>query len=490
VNMARIFDLPIELLESIFHYLGSIEDVHYFGRACRKTYGVIRRQVSYVKIMRSIISQAPQHRYDWQLSKIQRLHGEIVEQMRQSSSQLPATQNAPGVTVNQWENGLVTATAPGACVSADCSRCWPDDMIYDMLARYQGLRVLETLWLKRQLIAADFLAADEGVDADDLIHGLQSLVRREETFKDGEMASRCHNTPETAFYTTFRTDHRARFHAAITHVWLLNELRWILTNFAYPSRFDVQVAMLEMAKQNLRDQRREPLLDELDSHAIFKFIYHHLFPLHSHTLADRDSSSLPFTFSTDFQTDPAYSARLLQLFLSAGQTYFQPPDIIELMVRAEISQRPPYPDFDIPESTQHWHRSSRAFAFPANVGLNEKQYRRTLLRASLTYLNIIARSSFHQTRSTMSPSIPAPRNDQLFDIKDHANEYFLDAAMVEFERCERKADGGVELESIRNVFESRWEDGLWSVWWWANGEDKARAKMERWRDVERDVVWE
>jgi hypothetical protein len=24
---------------------------------------------------------------------------------------------------------------------------------------------------------------------------------------------------------------------------------------------------------------------------------------------------------------------------------------------------------------------------------------------------------------------------------------------------------------------------LWSIWWWANGGDKARAKMERWREV-------
>jgi hypothetical protein len=40
--MAALLDLPTELLELIFMFLGSIDDVHSFGRSYRKTYNVIR----------------------------------------------------------------------------------------------------------------------------------------------------------------------------------------------------------------------------------------------------------------------------------------------------------------------------------------------------------------------------------------------------------------------------------------------------------------
>tara|TARA_R110002003_G_scaffold32_7_gene1960 strand:+ start:16645 stop:17268 length:624 start_codon:yes stop_codon:yes gene_type:complete len=177
--------------------------------------------------------------------------------------------------------------------------------------------------------------------------------------------------------------------------------------------------------------------------------------------------------------------RLLQLFLHAGQTYLQPPDLIDLIARSQVSRKSPYPVLTLPTTTEKWHRPSQAFAFPANIPLCDERYKRTLLRASLTHLNLIARSSFHQTRATVSPTVTAPADEQLYDLRDHANHYFLDSVLVEFERYEKKATGdGKKRDNIRSVFETRWENVLWSVWWWANSEDKARAKMERWREVE------
>jgi hypothetical protein len=34
---------------------------------------------------------------------------------------------------------------------------------------------------------------------------------------------------------------------------------------------------------------------------------------------------------------------------------------------------------------------------------------------------------------------------------------------------------------MREVFGEKWGVEMWSVWWWANSEEKARAKIERWR---------
>jgi hypothetical protein len=307
--MAVFLDLPPELLVPIFHSLGSIDDVHYFGRTCRKTYDIIQRQSDYVKIMRSVIAQSPQHRYDLQLSRMLKFHGAVVEEMQQNSSQLPATPHTPGFTLNRWEGGFAIAMTPSHCYSKCRLTCYSDGTVHDILARYQGLRVLENIWLKRQLTASDYLAPDETVDVDDLMHIHRILVRRNEMFQDGDMLSRRSNTPETALYGKLNADQRARFYAAVSYVWLLNEIRWFLTNFVYPIRFDVQVAMLQNAKEYLKGQRHVPLLDEIDNCAVFKFLYHHLLPLHGTALADRDSSKLPFTFSSDSTEDGSHSAR-------------------------------------------------------------------------------------------------------------------------------------------------------------------------------------
>jgi hypothetical protein len=310
--MANLRDLPQELLVLIYHGLGSIEDVHSFGRTYRKAYGTIQRPPIYLNVMRSIIGQAPQHRYDLQLCKMLDLHKDVVEHMQQHSSQLQTTQpNLLGYVHNEWENRLEIATAPTTCNNKCCTNCLPDETIYSILARYQGLRVLETLWLDRQLTSSDYFSLDEspGADALSLVGLYQVTVHRSELFRDGEMPSRRRQTPETSAYTRLNADQRARFYSAVIYVWLLNEIRWVLTNFAYPVGFDVQILLLESCKEAISAQRRVSLLDELDYIAIFKFMYHHLLPVYSTFLADETIAQLPFTFATDFTKDPGYTSR-------------------------------------------------------------------------------------------------------------------------------------------------------------------------------------
>jgi hypothetical protein len=167
--------------------------------------------------------------------------------------------------------------------------------------------------------------------------------------------------------------------------------------------------------------------------------------------------------------------------MTAGQTYLQPPDLIDLIARNNAARRPPYPLIAFPENTRVWQRPSQAFAFSANSGLNlfDEGIKRLIRRASETQLNLIARSSFHQKSDTRSPTVSSPRGNDAYIMRDHASDYYLDRAMVAFEKFENRAS---DLQSIREVFPRKWEDTLWSVWWWANSEDKARVKMERWRE--------
>jgi hypothetical protein len=314
--MANLRDLPQELLVLIFNFLGSIDDVHNLGRTYRKAHGALQSRPIYLDIMRSVIGQAPQHRYDLQLCRILDLHQDVVEHMQQqSNNQLPATQPNPlGYSYNEWEHSLGHATTPTTCDDACGVECLRDETVCIILARYQGLRVLEDLWLQRQLSSSDYISVDEspGADALELLSSYQAIIDRNELFKDGELPSRRRQTPETSAYTHLNSDQRGRFYSAVIYVWLLNEIRWVLTNFAFPVSFDVQIRLLESIKESLSTQRRESLLDELDHYAVFRFMYHHLLPVYSTYLEDREIAKLPFTFSSNFTRDPGHTARYVK----------------------------------------------------------------------------------------------------------------------------------------------------------------------------------
>lgn len=311
--MAVLTDLPYELLGQIYHHLGSIDDVHYLGRTCKLTHHVIQHKSSYVDIMRSVISQAPQHRYDVQLCQMLRLHGAIVSHFERGGHPLPTTMSTRlEYSLNEWEEALLcAASSPDpTCNVRLCSSCLTDEMVYDILARYQGLHVLQDVWLERQLNESDYLPANRSLNENRLLNFYQILVGRGRQFRDGEIYARDTNTPETETYIKFNGDQRGRFHVATVYVWLLNEVRWVLTNFRYPTRFDLQIHLLEHCmKQIVAGDKRKNLVDDMDRNAVFRFMYHHLLPLYSTSLADRDSSKFPLTFSTEFTKDIVHCMR-------------------------------------------------------------------------------------------------------------------------------------------------------------------------------------
>jgi hypothetical protein len=173
------------------------------------------------------------------------------------------------------------------------------------------------------------------------------------------------STPEAKFYTDLDTDQKGRFHVAVTGLWLLNEIRWILTNFTHqPNTLSSLLIILDKCHEHIAKQSQTPVLDDLDRYAMHSFLYHRLLPTHSQVLADQCSSKLPLTFPSKLEDEPIYSTRLLQLFLVAGQTYLQPPDIIDLVVRDKIRRKPPYTLLRLPDSTEKHVRSTSAEQFP------------------------------------------------------------------------------------------------------------------------------
>lgn len=143
--------MPPELLESIYHHLHTIDDVHNLGRTHSKIFYIIEIRIVYTEIMRSIIGRSCVHRYDLQLCSIIDLHRKVLEHFGDDGIPSRGTSNQSHQRYKRREESLASTTAVADCPFDPCATCTPDAIVYNILARYQGLRVIENLWPRRQI---------------------------------------------------------------------------------------------------------------------------------------------------------------------------------------------------------------------------------------------------------------------------------------------------------------------------------------------------
>ena len=482
-----LLSLPLELLERIFHNLDSIEDVHHFARMSKKTYDVIRLPSAYTDIMRDVIGSSSQHRFDIVLCDLLNIHRRIVARFadHNNHNQLHLAARADQLEPGSIEAQLLTAVTD-QCEFGTCNKCLPDDRVHEILARYQGLRVLEDLWLMRPLSTDDLVAVEQTVDQHELAHAHQTLLKQYENFKDGVSTVAPHQSIVATSYTSFNPDQRGRFHAALISTWALNEIRWIFTQFASQINQPVsmvQLKLLESCKTLFEKHKTDkPIVDEADRCAIWQFLYSHMLPLYGSFLADQNCSKLPLTFPSNFGTSQ-HKTRMFQLFMLAGQTYLQPPDLTDLAIRYQVSKKRPYPELKIPSSTEMYQRPSREFRFRSgtnyDMGIPNRE------QQAIAHLNVISYTTINQSVVSPFTRWVAQTPSGLFPAIDESGAYFREAIVAKFiigVQCDIQHDIRRQIASgdMKLKCQENWAQVWWEVWWWANGEDKARAKIERW----------
>ncbi|KAF2739870.1 hypothetical protein EJ04DRAFT_483284 [Polyplosphaeria fusca] len=477
--MAKLVDLPLELLVLLYLCLDSIDDVHHLARACQATYRAIQMGKTYVTVMRSVIRTSPAHRFDIQLCRLLVLHRQIAAHLANGGAPLPPTQlPPPGSTMtyqnlNDWERHLLWSVADKAYLAdrESYEAVLNDERVYDILARWQGVRELQHVWLSKETGKEDHLSVSFTGQAEQLAHAFERV--QQTANEDGE--SRYSNAVR---YASFNDAQVGRFYAATTRIWIMNEIRWVLAHLSYPQRLCRYHTMLvELCMNRLQEQTKTPLLDHLDMLSMYSFLYQHLLPLHLPALADQCSSKLPLTYSSDVNNNPRRAASFLQLCLLAGQTYLQPPDLIELAIRNKRSHRAPFPSPHPSQSTLDHIQPSRILPFPPGLNLLPSLAPQFYLLTTigLQHVHIMQRSSVTQIR--LNPITPSDPQAHLWAIPDFLEDYLEKRAIGQFDT---HADHS--KQDISNVWTKNWEEIRWSIWWWADSDDKARAKMERWRE--------
>jgi hypothetical protein len=237
----------------------------------------------------------------------------------------------------------------------------------------------------------------------------------------------------------------------------------------------------------VRETITNPLLDELDALSMYTFLYKHLLPAHCAALADRGSSKLPLTFSSALCSDTQYSAVFLQVCLMAGQAFLQPPDLIELVICNGVDLIPFLSGRPFPGPSHEHAYPTRLVGGGRNLENNDNiPESRARLRTIDSVIQVLGTATLLQfgrqpdlvpTFYSMTRAIHSTYAE-LIKSKDITEHCLKDAVKLAMDRYCRP-----DSPDTRAKFDSRWaEEVRWKVWWWANSEDKARMKMNRWME--------
>ncbi|OCK83259.1 hypothetical protein K432DRAFT_322613 [Lepidopterella palustris CBS 459.81] len=442
--MAIISDLSNELLVHIYSNLGSIDDALHLGRTCSTTHIILENPKFHLSIMRSIIMSSDIHRFDICLCKVLDLHSKFVDHYSSGGALISgAPTSSPHPTSNTFgyfDQELWERVMQGPLHTLK------DSHVYDILARWQGLRVLQDLYLARELTDYDYI--------NPLNINPRFQMDRLDTLQDRSYShySRCHPQAHGTLQPHSRvldSHQTARFYSAVTYYWLINEIRWCLSHITFKN-IQYLFGLRYTFQTHLETLTASPLLFTLDVLSIYEFLYLHLLPNHSRCFEEQDPAKTLLTCPSRHHEDRAQG---FQECLAYASSFLQPPDLIDLAIRDRLVHKWPYAFLPYPDSFYtHTHPTPDA------------------------HYNITNCSFSYRGPPTMFQSVtPYP----VLVLTEGHHAYLKSRVFVTFK------DGGTRPNprTIEEVFIERWsEEVRGSVFFWAQSSIKAEMLMERWRE--------
>ncbi|KAF2813223.1 uncharacterized protein BDZ99DRAFT_556591 [Mytilinidion resinicola] len=478
--MASLNGLPNELLVEVFSRLGGIDDVINLSQSFPGAQQVINTRGFYLSIMRAVILSSHTHRFDVQLCRLLALQKDLPNSLSATQPCIYITRDAPlAVATFRDANELRLRDSILEAVHGIS-----DDQIDDIVARYKGLRTLQSLYLLTPP-TAPFL--DPNLQDNELLRSSDAVQARNPEPADADLLS---NASQRLGYTrVLDSAQRGRFHAAVTHYWILHIVRWTQCHFGYlyPSmgsnlRYDI-LTFLGL-------QCTSPLLDTFDLLEVYSFLYKHLLPRHARTLADQDTSmtylshtsgsypddgqrlfptalpslNIPPNTHSHLTVNPTLSRAgygtgavrpldtvgSFKTFYLGACAALSPADIIDLTIRDYLMRHPPYPLLTPPSS-------SLAAWVPSSDCIMDRQHRWVRL-GSFTNDHSIYRGVTH----------------------DDPHFIFLQERIVLLAAESLKGYKG-KLDRVK-MWNNWRKDVKGCVWWWAASEEKAKMKVQRWKE--------
>ncbi|PSN61082.1 hypothetical protein BS50DRAFT_593413 [Corynespora cassiicola Philippines] len=321
--MVGLQDCMNELLLKIYLHLHSIDDAIHFARCTKRLFAVF--DTKRLQIMKNIVLNSSIHTHDIALCHFQDAYHEFpTEQLPGSFGHMPVELRPLPLRFEQ-------------CLHANSLS---DRQVWDVVARWQGLKSLQHLYLdpkiNRRYMESSCLTGDNEPPEMEAVDILQ-LFRNDKKHED----------PSTEVPTTivFSPSEKGRFYKALTGYWLAIESRKFAELCCYP-RLSIQneiwdkVATMWQEKKDLQDS-----LDVLEVHDfVYGFLCRHIGGTDVESFTDWVDEGWLFKNET-LKREWAYFTRAVWLFLS-------PPDILELFHLTSLSKKHP-------NSVQAWSQEMK-----------------------------------------------------------------------------------------------------------------------------------
>ncbi|KAF2495931.1 hypothetical protein BU16DRAFT_526465 [Lophium mytilinum] len=482
--MASLGGLPNELLVEVFSRLGDVGDVINLSQSFRAAQDVLDTRGFYLSIMRSVIKLSHTHRFDVQLCRLLELQKDLPNSLSAAEPCIYIIRDLTFGPISTFRDANELRLHDSILEPVD----WiSDNQIDDIVARYKGLHTLQSLYLLTPP-TAPFL--DPNLQDNELLRGLDAVQSRDlSEISDADLLL---NASQRLGYTrVLDFAQRGRFHAAVTHYWILHIVRWTQCHFGYlyprtgsNLRYDI-MTFLDL-------QSTSPLLDAFDLLEIYIFLYKHLLPRHARTLADLwdegttmtylshtpghypddsprlfstalpelniPSTTSPLTVNPTLSrtgygsgaVKPLDTVDSFKTFYLGACAALSPADIIDLTIRDDLMRHPPYPICTPP-------LSSLCSLVPSPNCIMDRQHR-WLRLASFTNDRSIYRGTTY----------------------DDPHFVMLQEKIVLLAAESLKGYKG-KLDKLR-MWNNWRKDVKGCVWWWAASEEKAKMKVQRWKE--------
>ncbi|EON61313.1 hypothetical protein W97_00526 [Coniosporium apollinis CBS 100218] len=304
--------------------------------------------------MRSIIIHAKHHEYDIALSHLIEQRQSFISFYAAGGCASPRRKEDRRTTLSTSDSLEWSTTLP-----TDCSLS--DEMVCDILTRWQGLRVLQDLYLESEPPPASYRPMRE--------YRAPGGSRRR-TPAQSSSGSQSITVFDPAYDTidcggrTFDAEQKQRFYRALTYLWLLGEYRWLLSHDHDQIRFDAAIKV--DFDRKLQSHVREPLanfkqedramLDALDALDVFEYLYTSLFPAHSSVIGTQlDCTSQKY----DWRLPASVPDLDTKCALHRAAAVLRAPDIIEIVVRHKALHSSNQTSFDQSIDDQPSHLPSK-----------------------------------------------------------------------------------------------------------------------------------
>jgi len=424
--MPVMLDIPVEVMIMIFCDLQDFDDVYHLSRCCRELHSILHTGATYLTVMRSIMVRNTHSQSRLCLMCLQRC-SDVYKNDLKLCKIIETNQAFSEIYKSQAERPQEIGIKGQEFYDAVEVR--PEDLtderVYTIICRWQGLRVLQDLYLDTT-IGARY--------SDSTFPYVGELDPAETTLltEDSVRISHVQNIAQDLPNKSFNARQTQRFYKALTSYWLAMESHWLLCRSIHDT-WEELWKLRDSVDNIWSGNPQRDVLESLELIEVYDFVYGFLlrmtFPNVETTLPWLGENGSNYFENGDLNSENwAHFVQNCRLFL-------QPAHIIELLAMACAS------------TEEKWL-------------LDKPEY-------------LQSRGAFETLRGTA--------------LTDHPDgttlDFWLDIRWLEDDACSRvQANGAMEDANRLNVlwrqFRDAWKlEARRRLFWWADSSDEIVARI-------------